>query len=171
MRRLTGFLERQALRLEVRWSQWSLDTMLSAGFDPASDPAVTLRAAQLRSSRHRRRLAAAVERLVRHSDDPAGGVSAAVPVVREQVRQARDSLLSLAEALRQPEQVRPRGVALVERLLTDAGSVIYTDSARGAVELQVQAALDYLVTGADEASARSSDSATPAGLPRLTQTA
>jgi hypothetical protein len=45
---------------------------------------------------------------------------------------------------------------MVERLLTDADSVVYTKTARGAVELQVQAALgalfeerDPFVEGAD----------------------
>jgi hypothetical protein len=58
---------------------------------------------------------------------------------------------------------------MVERLLAHADSVIYTASAGGAVELQAQMALDYLL-GTD-ASARNSASATPVGRPRLTQTA
>jgi hypothetical protein len=36
-------------------------------------------------------------------------------------------------------------MAMVEQLLADGSSVLYTRSARGAVELQVQAALDCLV--------------------------
>jgi hypothetical protein len=142
-------LERQALRLEVGWSHWSLDERLAAGFDPASDPALALRAAQLRSPRHRRRLAAWLERLVGDSEVTWPGMSAAVPIVREQVSEARDSLLRLAKVLRDAERVRPRGVAMVERLLTDADSVVYTKTARGAVELQVQAALGALVEERD----------------------
>jgi len=142
-------LERQALRLEVRWSYLALDERLAAGFDPASDPALALRAAQLRSPRHRRRLAAWLERLVGDSEVVWSGMSAAVPIVREQVSEARDSLLRLAKMLRDAGRVRPRGVAMVERLLTDADSVIYTKTARGAVELQVQAALGALVEEPD----------------------
>jgi hypothetical protein len=143
---LADFAEHQALRARVGWSHWSLDAMLVAGDDPARDPALALRAEQLRTGRNRRRLAAWVERLARESDGAGTrGVSATVPVVREEVTEARDSLLTLAYILRNAEDVRPRGVAMVERLLTDAGSVVYTDSARGAVELQVQIALDYLV--------------------------
>ena len=142
-------LERQALRLEVRWSHWSLDERLAAGFDPASDPALALRAAQLRSPRHRRRLAAWLERLVGDSEVAWSGMSAAVPILREQVSEARDSLLGLAKVLRDSGRVRPRGVAMVERLLTDAVSVVYTKTARGAVELQVQAALGALVEEPD----------------------
>ena len=142
-------LERQALRLEVRWSHWSLDERLAAGFDPASDPALALRAAQLRSPRHRRRLAAWLERVVGDSEVVWSGMSAAVPIVREQVSEARDSLLRLAKVLRDAGRVRPGGVAMVERLLTDADSVIYTKTARGAVQLQVQAALGALVEEPD----------------------
>jgi hypothetical protein len=144
--------------------------MLVIGVDPASDPALAVRAAQLCSVRHRNRLAGWVERMTREAD--AGrppGISAAVPVVREQVTEARESLHLLANALRHADQVQPRGIAMVERLLSNPESVIYTDSSRGAVELQVQTALDYL-TGED-ASARSSASATPPGLPRRTQIA
>ena len=143
---LADFAERQALRARVSWSHWSLDRMLVAGEDPANDPALALRSEQLCTGRHRCRLAAWVERLARESDGGGTqGVSATVPVVREQVIEARESLLTLANILRSAEEIRPRGVAMVERLLTDSGSVVYTDSARGAVELQVQIALDYLV--------------------------
>jgi hypothetical protein len=141
---------RLALWTRVRWSHWSLDDRLVAGFDPASDPALAMRAAQLRSARYRRRLAASVERLT-HEPHPGrwSGMSAAVPVVFDQVTAARDSLGLLARTLRCAEHVRPRGVATVERLLTDAGSVVYTDSARGALELQVQAALRMLAVDGD----------------------
>jgi hypothetical protein len=143
------------------------------GEDPTRDPTLALRADQLRSDRHRRRLANWVERLVREVDSKNGGrqsgMSAAVPVVGDQVTPARDSLFSIAQALRSAERVSVQGVAMVERLLTSADSVIYTVSARGAVELQAQTALGYLVAADD--SARSSASATPLGRPRFTQTA
>jgi hypothetical protein len=72
-------------------------------------------------------------------------MSAAVPVVPEQVTEARDSMFELAKTLRETERVRPRGVAMVQRLLSDSDSALYTNTARGAVELQVQAALGALV--------------------------
>ena len=165
------FLGRQALRLEARWSHWSLDERLAAGFEPESDPALAVRAVQLCSPRHRRRLAASAERLARDSDVASSrrAMSSAVPIAREQVSEARESLLRLAAVLRDAEEVRPRGVAIVKRLFTDSDSYVYTRCARGVVELQVQLALDYLV--ADDISARSSASATPLGRPRLTHTA
>jgi hypothetical protein len=175
MSSVASFLERQALRLEARWSHWSLDASLALGADPAEDPVLAARAAQLCSSRHRGRLAAWIERLVRESDTTPRGVSAAHPIAGEQVRAARESLLLLARRLRGAGTVQPRAVAIVKRLLTHGGSVIYTNGARGALELQVQMALGYLVgeprAAQEDASALSSASETPAGRPRLTQTA
>src|SRR5690349_1277680 len=124
-------------RLRARLSHWELDALIAAGIDPASDPALALRAARLTSRGHRRRLASSIERLARESrgaQSPA--LSSAVPLVVEQVREARDSLFWIAAVLRGPEPVAARGVARLQRLLTDAASVLYTESSRGAVELQ-----------------------------------
>ena len=159
------------LRLRVLLSSWSLDAELAAGFDPASDPALAMRADQLRSRRHRGRLASWLERLAR--DAAAGrpdGVASAAPIAREQIVRARDSLTEAARLLRESEPVRPQGVAMIERLLRDAGSALYSETAHGAAEMQVRAALGYLVGSTIEA-APISASATPAGRPRLTQTA
>jgi hypothetical protein len=140
------FAEQQSLRLQVRWSQWSLDERLASGVDPGSDPALLLRARQLRSQRHRSRLATWVERLVDESDAPqTAGLTSKVPIVREKVAEARESLLAVAELLRHGEQLRPRGIAMVERLLTDGESPLYRDAVRGAVALQVRAALNRMV--------------------------
>jgi hypothetical protein len=176
-RGIARFVEQQALRARLRWSHWSLDAELAMGTDPASDPALALRAAQLGSDRHRRRLAGWVERLVRDADaSRSPGRSAAAPIVCEQVTEARDSLIFLAAVLRNAKQVHPRGLAMVKRLLSDAGSVLYTDGARGAVELHVRTALDHLIDQGEtipetSASARISASATPEGRPRWTQIA
>jgi hypothetical protein len=137
---------RIGLRLRVWWSHWALDSRLAAGADPASDPALTMRAAQLGSIRHRRRLAASIDRLARESRAPqVPALTSAVPIVRQQVAVAQDSLLFLAHLLRDAERVHPRGIAMVQRLLTDGGSVLYEESARGVVELKVRGALDCLV--------------------------
>lgn len=133
------------LWLRVRLSPWTLDTELAGGIDPASDPALALRAAQLCSPRHRRRLASWVERLARQSEmDARPGLSSAVPLDGERVAEARESLLRIAQVLRGPTAVSARGVAMLQRLLTDARSALYTDTANGAVELQVRAALEGL---------------------------
>jgi hypothetical protein len=106
----------------------------------------------LLSTRYRRRLADSVERVVHDADGtPHPSFSIVVEAVPEQVAEARSSLLFLAHLLRHAEQIGPRGVAIVERLLTDGGSVLYVKSARGALALRVQTALDCLV-GPDRAS-------------------
>lgn len=144
------FVGHQILRVEARWSHWSLDERIAAGFDPASDPALAVRAEQLCSGRHRRRLAKWLEQLARDADvDRRPGMSSAVPIVREQVMVGRDSLLRLSALLRGSERVRPRGVAIVKRLLNDSGSDLYTKTARGAVEIQLQAALIAMVEDRD----------------------
>ena len=133
-----GILRRQWLRFRARCTHWSLDARLAAGIDPASEFVLVARAAQLLSQPHRRRLAASI------GDGPPSWAPA-VPVVRTQVVEARASLLFIAYLLRFADRLRPRGVAIVDRLLTDGGSALYLRSARGAVELQAQAALDHLV--------------------------
>jgi hypothetical protein len=135
-----------ALRARVRAFHWRLDAELAAGFDPAGRPTLCVRAGQLLSLRHRRRLAAWLERLVEEADSArVSAFSAAVPIAHQGIREARASLLFLAHLLRHAEHVRPRGVAMVELLLRDGNSVVYVPSARGAVELRMQTALNCLV--------------------------
>jgi hypothetical protein len=159
---VTRLLGRLALRIGIRLAHWSLDERLAAGFEPDGDPALRARAVQLCSRGHRRRLAASVERLAQRSGDgPPRGMTSAVPIAREQVAEARDSLLELAALLRDGGTVRPRGLAMTRRLLTDTDSFVYTRCAGGVVELQVQAVLRALKKAPDEEGA--AQSAAPLG--------
>jgi hypothetical protein len=140
------------LRLWVRVFHWEADSRLAAGADSASDPALAVRAAQLTAQRHRRQLAAAVERIVREAEAASHpSFSVVVGTARDQVAEARSSLLFLAYLLRHEERVGPRGVAILEQLLTDGSSPVYVRSFRGALALRVQTAVDCLV-GPDMAS-------------------
>jgi hypothetical protein len=133
------------IRLRVGLSHRSLDAMLAAGVDPAGDPALALRAAQLGSNRHRRRLASWLEQLARIAEAPSSsGLSSAAPLATERVGEASDSLRLLAGTLRGTEPVDPRGVAMIEHLLRDAHSALYAETASGAIELQLRAALKAL---------------------------
>jgi hypothetical protein len=159
------------LRLRVRLSHWSLDARLAAGVDSGSDRALAVRAKQLRSKTHRRRLASWLERLARESGSAgAAGPSSAAPIGSEQVAEAREALLLAVQVLRDSEPVRPRGIAMIEHLLRDGDSVLYAETVPGAAELQLRAALSYLV-GSTMDAAPISASATPEGRPRLTQIA
>ena len=125
-----------------------LDAQLAAGLDPQSDPALALRAKQLIHARNRRRLARSVEHLVEEVEaDRNWWLSAAVPFLRDQVVEARGTLVALAGALRDAEPINPRGVAMTLRLITDPASPLYVRTATGALQLQASAALDAVLAG------------------------
>jgi hypothetical protein len=135
-----------ALRLWVRLFHWNLDSRLAAGVDPATERRLEVRSAQLVSPRHRRRLADTLERVVREADAaPAPSFSVVVGTARDQVAEARSSLLFVAYILRHVDRAGSRGVAIIERLLTDGGSELYLGSFDGALAFRVQTALDCLV--------------------------
>lgn len=145
--RLTDLARRQVLRLQVLVSRTRLAWELADGADPASRPVLALRAEQVVRRRYRRRLATSLERLVDELDaDRRPGLSAAIPFMRDQAAEARGTLLLIAGALRTAEHVYPRGVGMVDKLLCDpASSPLYVKSVRGALQLQAQTALDYMV--------------------------
>ena len=122
-----------------------IDAKLARGADPEGDPALARRARQLTRARSRRRLAASVDRLVAEVDyDPGGRLSSAVPVRRDQVAEARATLVAIAGALRDLDSVDPRGVALVLRLITDPASPLYSGTGR-ALRLEAGEALERLL--------------------------
>ena len=132
-------------RLRTVLLRGRLDAALAAGVDPDSDAALALRARQLTRPRHRRKLASSVERLVAEVDAaPAAHLSSAVPVRRDLVLEARETLLALAGALRDVEPIDATGVALTLRLITDPASPLY---AGGALKRQAQSALEHLLAG------------------------
>ena len=154
------------LRSRVWLRRRTLDDMLAQGADPSDAPQLAQRAAQLTSGRHRRSLAAAIERTLREAERPRRALlSAAVPLQRHAILGARAPLARLAVELRgdDPESVsgaRPavstgdpatgsiadmtdelraaRGVALVQRLLTDGDSPLYAPYPAGELELAVR---------------------------------
>jgi hypothetical protein len=143
--RLVSELEELVRWPYVRIFHWTLDDRLAAGIDPACEPNLSIRASQLLSEGHRRRLARGLHRLVREADrGSTSKLSAAVEINRDQVVEARPLLIDFAHlVLRDPACVR--AVAMVERLLTDGASPVYMQSFRGALALRMQTALDCLV--------------------------
>jgi hypothetical protein len=145
-RPLADLGRRPALRLRVLATRGHLDGQLAAGADPDGTETLKLRAAQLLRPRYRRRLATAVEHLVDELEVHRGHrLSSAVPFLRDQVAEARSTLVSLASVLRASERVHPRGVAMVWRLLSDPASPLYLRTAPGGLERHAQVALDCLV--------------------------
>jgi hypothetical protein len=145
--RLADLVRSQLLEVRVAATRTRLDERIAAGVRPDSRVELALRADQLVRPRYRRRLASYVEGLVAEFDADRGWwLAAPVPYLRPQVAEARSTLLSLAQVLRHAERVRPRGVAIVSRLLWDpASSPLYVRTARGALQLHAQTALDHLL--------------------------
>jgi hypothetical protein len=127
-------------RLTTRLQHSALDARIARGEPLDEDPALAVRAAELTELTARRRLARNLERAISDSMRPRG-LSPAVPVHPCALAEARPALEQLVVALRCPEPVRPRGVALVERLLIDGGSPLYTGGGEETLEARARRAL------------------------------
>lgn len=83
------------------------------------------RTQRLTRPRARRRLARALEAVLRDAGDPGWRGAAAVPLCREQIEDARDEIVRVIERLHHPAPVRARGMVLLRRLLTDGNGPLY----------------------------------------------
>jgi hypothetical protein len=111
----------------------SLDRSLAHGADPNATRTLARRARQLTSPRCRRALAEGIRKLVYEAEAPSHGYTAAAPLQRREILPEREVLLSLAAELAGDDEVSPRGVALLEALLTDGTSPIYMPGPEGAL--------------------------------------
>jgi hypothetical protein len=105
----------------------SLDRSLAAGEDPAASSELSRRARQLTSRRRRAGLAASIRNLLDAAEERPRGFTVAVPIQRRAILGERQMLLQLAEDLESQDELKPRGIAIVERLLIDGGSPFYVD--------------------------------------------
>jgi hypothetical protein len=135
-----------ATGLRVRLHASSLERRLAAGEEPRSDRALELRAAQLVAPRERRALAAAIENIVDEVDRPSASISAAAPVSRAAIKQARPQLLELAADLRSARPVQAAGVICVRSLLCDGSSPLYGVSEENALSGAVEEARQRLTS-------------------------
>lgn len=104
----------------------ALARRLAAGASPSDSPELARRAEQLCSARNRRALARGLERVIDAAEERPHPYSSAVPLRRAAILDAREGMLELAAELRDTNQdVNVRGIALVERMLTDGGSPLY----------------------------------------------
>ncbi len=130
--------------LRVRWGAAELDRRLAEGARTDDDPLLALRAEQLLTPASRALVAAGLERAVESVDTPKSPLSAAVPVRRRPVRDARHDLLALAADLREMPAPRARGVAMAERLVTSPGSPLYSSTSGEEVRRAAHAATWHL---------------------------
>jgi hypothetical protein len=115
------------LQLRAWLSRWRLDRELADGGDP-HEPLLCARATKLTHPRVREAIASRLERAIAEAEcAPRRRLSAAIPVRREAVREARPLMLSLAVALREPGPLSPQGIARAEILVSDGGSSLYWD--------------------------------------------
>lgn len=96
------------------------------------------RVAKLTSMRFRRGLATGLRRVLKQAEQPPAVFSSKVPLRRREIFATRALIEDLAVHLDDESAVAPRGVALVERLLTFGGSPLYAPHPDGALEADLR---------------------------------
>ncbi len=139
------------LRTRVVTHRDELTRELAEGADPTSSPVLALRAAQLTSERCRRQLRRTLRQTVAEAHRPSMTRFAVTIIRRRAVLDAEDALETTIERLASPEPVAPEGMALIERLLTNAdASPLYNVSAPSALRRVVLVATAALEPGTEE---------------------
>ncbi|HTX07188.1 MAG TPA: hypothetical protein VME22_01180 [Solirubrobacteraceae bacterium] len=131
-RRIEGFEPRRdpfappessiTLRIRVATHRGALTEQLAEGADPTSSPELTLRASQLTSDRRRRQLARSLRRTVNEVRNPAPTRALVSIVNRYAVFEANDAIQATIGRLASPDPVAVKGMAMLERILTDGVS-------------------------------------------------
>jgi hypothetical protein len=109
----------------------ALDRRLAHGADPNATPALSRRARQLTSRRCRAGLAEGLRNVVDAAEEPPRGYSAAVPVRRREILAEREFMIAIVEDLLSDDELSPRGIALVEQMLTDGRSPLFVGDPEG----------------------------------------
>jgi hypothetical protein len=115
------------LRLRTRWQRDVLDEKLAYGGDPAASSELALRAAQLRATNERERVAAALERAVHEAGERRPAAAQIIPLRAPEIRACAPDLVALARRLRDHAPIDVRGAAMASRLLSDGAGPLYRD--------------------------------------------
>jgi len=108
-------------RLRVATHRNTLDAALAGGTERTRRPELALRADQLERPRHRRSLARTLRAFVDEASGPKPPVRAtAIVISRAQIRAHADSVLALAARLDSQQPAGAAGIAIAQRLVTDA---------------------------------------------------
>ncbi len=132
-----------SLRLWVRVTvqRAKLTRALAEGMDPLSTDELALRARQLTSERTRRTFARSLRRAIVDAHQRPRTRSAVSIIDRRAVLDAEAAIVEMSERLLSPRPVSAEGMAMLERILTNAdGSPLYNRSARGALERTIRVA-------------------------------
>lgn len=137
------------LRAGVLARRRSLTRRLAEGADPASSPALALRARQLTSDRGRRSLGRSLRRAVFDAHHPIPTRSLIGVIRRGAVIDAERAIDLLVKRLRSPVPITAEGAALVDRMLSDgAWSPLYRPAGPGALRWCVAVTTAALEPGA-----------------------
>lgn len=136
---------RPSLQLRVFVNRRRLDRLIAEGRDPATDPQLSLRAAQLGRPTLRATLARSLLNAVRMSDNSSTSrlPSPHIPVAAASVRACSAELHELARALTDVN-AGVRGVAIARVLITDGASPLYVSGPAGGLRKVLVAARSAL---------------------------
>jgi hypothetical protein len=146
------------LRIKVAARRAALTRQLAEGADAASTAELALRAAQLTSDRQRRQLARSLRRTITDARQPAMTRALVSIVNRSAVLEADDALQATIARLADPEPVAAKGMAMLERLVTDGvWSPVFNAAEPGTLRRQLLIAKGELNLSAVESAERGFD--------------
>ena len=125
-----------SLRVWIRTAlqRAELTRALAEGADPSARPELALRAAQLTSDRRRKALARTMRRTIAEAHEPPMTRSRVVIIRRGAVLDAEGAINAMIDRLGSSQPVRAEGMAIAERILTNADqSPLYNSSEPGAL--------------------------------------
>ena len=129
---------RLRVRLHTTLRRSELTRELAQGADPTTSHELARRADQLTSARNRRSLARTMRRTLDEAHRPPLARSRAVVIRRGAVLRAEDAIRSMIARLETTEALRPQGMAMAERILTNAdGSPLYNPAEPAALEREI----------------------------------
>ena len=139
-----------SLRIHFRTAahRATLTRALAEGADPTGTDELALRARQLTSERTRRMLALTLRRSIADARRRAR-IRSAVPIIdRRAVLDADTAIAEMIERLRAPRPVQAQGMALLERIITnaDGSSPLYNSSQPGTLRRMISGATAALDT-------------------------
>ena len=144
----SSLVEVVGTRIHEATKRGTFTSALAAGADPLARPELAPRAAQLISPRERATMARSLHRTVRDAHTSRPTLGGPVLVRRGAVRDAEDVITAVIGRLEGPHPVAPRGMAQLQRLLTNADdSPLYNDAAPGALRRAMSAVLCALEPG------------------------
>lgn len=130
--------------LTARIAAWTfagrLDQQLALGFAGKPGTPLAAHARRLESPRERRSIACSFERTVADAHDGSAWRTGRIPLHRNNIRTAQDTVQVIIDRLRSPRPVQARGMARLRRVLADGGGPLYEFGA-GDLDGRLRAAL------------------------------